>query len=106
MDLYVEPAMNARVAEELAGHLRDAGFNRAEGQVLMLVEEAGEFAAAYRRWTGMARRSGTFDDVSAELADVVIGAWVVADFLNVDLNTAIRDKLQVIFSRGWRESAT
>ena len=47
-------------------------------QVLALAEEAGEFTAAYRRWAGLARRSGPWHDVEAELADVVITAYVTA----------------------------
>jgi NTP pyrophosphatase (non-canonical NTP hydrolase) len=72
-------------------------------QVLALAEEAGEFTAAYRRWAGMARRPGGWDDVCAELADVVITAHVTARVLGIDLDAAWRAKAAVVLSRGWRE---
>ena len=72
-------------------------------QVLALAEEAGEFTAAYRRWAGLARRSGPWHDVEAELADVVITAYVTAHVLGIDLDTAARAKTEVVFTRGWRE---
>jgi NTP pyrophosphatase (non-canonical NTP hydrolase) len=74
-----------------------------DAQVLMLVEEAGEFAGAYRRYSGQARRTGTHADMSAELADVIIGAHVVALYLDIDLSAAIDGKLDVIMKRGWKE---
>lgn len=72
-------------------------------QVMCLAEEAGEFVGAYRRWAGMARRSGPWDDVKAELADVVITAYVTAQVLGIDLDEAIRVKSGKVFSRGWRD---
>lgn len=73
-------------------------------QVLCLAEEAGEFVGAYRRATGLARRTGTWTEVHAELADVVITAYVTAHYLNINLNTAITNKLAVVFTRGWRNT--
>jgi NTP pyrophosphatase (non-canonical NTP hydrolase) len=70
--------------------------------VLALAEEAGEFTAAYRRWAGMARRAGTWDDVLAELADVVITAHVTARVLGIDLDAVWRAKAAVVLARGWR----
>jgi len=72
-------------------------------QVLCLAEEAGELVGAYRRWAGMARRTGTWEDVQAELADVVITAYVTAQVLGIDLDAAWRAKAGVIASRGWRD---
>lgn len=71
--------------------------------VLCLAEEAGEFVGAFRRWAGMARRAGSFDDVRAELADVVLSAYVAAVVLDFDLDAAIREKAAVNGTRGWRE---
>ena len=71
--------------------------------MLALAEEAGEFTAAYRRWAGLARRTGTWHDVEAELADVVITAYVTAHVLGIDLDAASRAKTDVVFTRGWRE---
>lgn len=56
-------------------------------QTLGLIEEVGEFAGAYRRYRGMARRAGSFDEVRMELADVVITAAVTAAEMDVDLDT-------------------
>ncbi len=72
-------------------------------QVLAVAEEAGEFTAAYRRWAGLARRTGPWHDVEAELADVVITAYVTAAVLGIDLDAAARAKTDVVFTRGWRE---
>jgi len=72
-------------------------------QVLCLAEETGEFVGAYRRWTGLARRPGTFTDVTAELADVLIAAHVVARVLRIDLDAAWRAKATVILTCGWRQ---
>jgi NTP pyrophosphatase (non-canonical NTP hydrolase) len=72
-------------------------------QVLCLAEETGEFVGAYRRWAGLARRAGTWEDVTAELADVVISAYAAANVLGIDLDAAWRAKARVILTRGWRE---
>ena len=99
----VNLAEQARVIVKL---LRENGFppemavNRS---VLNLAEEVGEFVGAYRRWTGQARRSGTAPEMWDELADVVIAAYVLAAELDIDLDTVIRAKLDVVFTRGWRE---
>lgn len=101
------PGTLAGLAGTVAGHL-NAHFDPATlpvQQVLALAEEAGEFTAAYRRWAGMARRRGTWDDVRAELADVVITAYVTARVLGIDLDAAWQAKAAVILSRGWREPA-
>ena len=93
------------VAASLAGRLREH-FDPATlpvQQVLALAEEAGEFTAAYRRWAGLARRPGPWQDVEAELADVVITAYVTAAVPGIDLDTAARAKTEVVFTRGWRE---
>jgi len=71
--------------------------------VLALAEEAGEFVGAYRRWAGMARRSGPWSEVQAELADVVITAYLTAHVLGIDLDGACQDKAAVISTRGWKD---
>lgn len=93
-------------AHEIVRNLRANGFDAAQGQqrqVLNLAEEVGEFVGAYRRWAGQARRSGTAEEMYAELADVVITAFVTAEEFGVDLETVIGAKLRKVFSRGWRE---
>jgi len=95
------PAVAATLASRLREHFDPATLP--VQQVLALAEEAGEFTAAYRRWAGMARRTGTWHDVEAELADVVITAYVTAHVLGIDLDAAARAKTEVVFTRGWRE---
>lgn len=92
------------IRENLDEHHGYNGHDPATAQVLGLAEEAGEFVGAYRRWIGAARRSGTFDDVRAELADVVIVAYVTAEYLDIDLDEAITTKLATVFSRGWKDA--
>ena len=89
------------VVEHLREHFDPTGL--AVQEVLCLAEEAGEFTAAYRRWAGMARRRGTWDEVCAELADVVITAYVTARVLGIDLDAAWHAKADLILSRGWRQ---
>lgn len=74
------------LAVEITQHLREhfPDTDLAVQQVLCLAEEAGEFVGAYRRWAGMARRQGSWADVRAELADVVITAYVTANVLEVE----------------------
>ncbi len=80
------------------------GFHDIEKmQVLCLAEEVGEFVGAYRRWRRIARRNGSFNDVEKELADVIISAHVVAQVLGININNAIQSKLEICFSRGWKE---
>jgi NTP pyrophosphatase (non-canonical NTP hydrolase) len=95
-------------ARNIVATLRRNGFDAASGQnrqVLGLAEEVGEFVGAYRRWSGQARRSGTAEEMYAELADVVITAFVAAEEFGVDLEDLIGQKLVKVFSRGWRELA-
>lgn len=74
-----------------------------DAAALCVVEEAGEFAGAYRRWRGYARRPGSFHEMAEELADVVIAAFFAADDYGVDLESEIRVKVAGIFSRSWKE---
>ena len=94
-DLAVE------ITERLREHFPDTDLK--QQQVLCLAEEAGEFVGAYRRWAGMARRSGPWGDVEAELADVVVTAYVTAQVLGIDLDAAVGEKTKVVFTRGWRD---
>lgn len=96
------------LARVIVGHLRDNGFpaeGAANRQVLALAEECGEFVGAYRRWSGQARRAGAAEDMHAELADVVITAFVTAEEMGIDLDKVITDKANVVLTRGWREQA-
>jgi NTP pyrophosphatase (non-canonical NTP hydrolase) len=90
-------------AVEIDEHLKANGFDTDYGQVICLGEEAGEVLKAYRRWSGLARRTGPFEDVVDELADVVLAAAVLAARLDIDLTAAVAAKLGVVHTRGWRE---
>jgi NTP pyrophosphatase (non-canonical NTP hydrolase) len=93
------------VAADVAERLTDAGFTETPHlrQALALAEEAGEFVGAVRRHYGLARRTGPFADVEAELADVVITAFVTAHTMGIDLERAMGEKLGVVYARGWRD---
>jgi NTP pyrophosphatase (non-canonical NTP hydrolase) len=97
------------ISAEIVKNLMANGFDTDQSdnrQVLTLAEEVGEFVGAYRRWSGQARRTDTFDHVTEELADVIITAYVTAHQLNINLDLAVHDKVQAIFTRGWREEVT
>jgi NTP pyrophosphatase (non-canonical NTP hydrolase) len=74
-------------------------------QALNVVGEAGEFAECYRRYSGYARRTDTLENVSLELADVIISAFCMAEMLNIDLDLAVLKKWDIIFSRGYGNQA-
>jgi NTP pyrophosphatase (non-canonical NTP hydrolase) len=102
------PPTLAALADVITAHLRERfpASTEQHQQVLGLAEETGEFVGAYRRWAGMARRTGTWDDVTAERADVVITAYVTAHVLGIDLDAAWRAKARTVLTRGWREPPT
>jgi NTP pyrophosphatase (non-canonical NTP hydrolase) len=93
-------------AEEIMA--RCAGNNAGgteQAQIMALAEETGEFVGAMRRWRGMARRNGTEAEAQAELADVVISAFGMADVMGWNLETLVEAKLDKIFNRGWKEDS-
>lgn len=95
-------------AREIVKHLRANNFAKEtspDRQALALAEEVGEFVGAYRRWSGQARRTGTEQEVRAELADVVITAFVTAEEQGWDLDADIAAKLDIILTRGWGNGA-
>lgn len=101
MSRPIDPAREAtRIASILAVHFD--GDLRAQ-QTISLAEECGEFVGAARRYLGMARRTGTLDDVKSELADVIITAYVTAEVFGFHLDTAVEEKLSVIHSRPWKD---
>ncbi|MGP4030224.1 hypothetical protein [Actinomadura sp. 3N407] len=80
-DLTDLPGLGAFIAARLREHFpRETEQQR---QLLALAEEAGEFVGAYRRAAGMARRTGGWDHVRDELADVAITAHVTAYVLDL-----------------------
>lgn len=103
--MATQPIPLARTARRIAAaqntHYDPA--TAAARQVLAVAEEAGKFVGAYRRATGLARRAGANAEVRADLAEVVITAYLAADALDIDLDAAIADKLTTVFQRGWRQ---
>jgi len=97
-------ACNAAAAYGIEDPQQDTAYILSE--VVHLGEECGEAQGAIRRYLKLARREGTFTDAMDELADVVLAAYVAAYLIDGDLDEAINDKLQVIFSRCWKESAS
>lgn len=67
---------------------------------------AGKAMKAGRRFLGIARRKGTREQLGLALARVVLAVRAVAVAEGIDLEKAIADKLNVVFSRGWREGQT
>ena len=103
--MATQPIPLARAARRIAAaqdtHVDPA--TAAARQVLAVAEDAGKFVGAYRRATGLARRPGTNAEVRADLADVVITAYLAAAALDIDLDAAIGDKLTQVVNRGWRQ---
>ena len=94
-------------AATIADQLRRHGFDpatAAERQVLAPAEECADPAVAYRRFTGQARRTDTRAEMAAELADVVLAAFVTAEKLGIDMDEAITEKLADMSTCGWRDT--
>jgi NTP pyrophosphatase (non-canonical NTP hydrolase) len=73
-------------------------------QILALAEERGEAVKAYRRWAGLSRRTGTKQAFGEELADLIITAFITAAvFDEIDIVYTLKEKLDIIYTRGWRE---
>ena len=84
--------LSVEIVKRLREHFPDTDL--AQQQVLCLAEEAGEFVGAYRRWAGMARRSGPWEDVQAELSDLAITAYVTANVIGVaDVLDSVRESI-------------
>lgn len=93
------------LAADLSAHLDEAfpDRDRVSYQGLAVAEETGEFVGALRRYKGLARRRGTFEELCEEWADVVLTAYITAYELGIDPDKAIASKVDKIYSRGWRE---
>lgn len=77
----------------------------ATAQVLDVAEEAGEFVGAFRRYSGLARRPGTVEELEDEWADVIIAAFSAAKFLGINPVHAIERKAAKVLSRGYKEGS-
>lgn len=72
---------------------------------MCVAEEAGEFVGATRRAMGLARRCGEWSDAALELADVVFSSFIAAEVYGLDLEGALKEKVDIIFTRGFKEAA-
>jgi NTP pyrophosphatase (non-canonical NTP hydrolase) len=91
------------MAEVMAKCRENGAGGTPESQWMCLAEETGEFVGAVRRWKGMARRRGTEEEAQAELADVILSAYGVAEVMGWDVDALVAAKLKKIMSRGWKE---
>lgn len=92
------------VAELFMAKCREAGAGGTQqSQVLAVAEEAGEFVGAMRRWTGQARRNGTEQEAQAELADVILSAYCMAEVMGWDADELLKAKIDKVMTRGWKE---
>lgn len=97
---------NAKFAKEFleAAHANNNNPLPPEwAQALNVAGEAGEFVEAYRRYTGNARREGSLEETSKELADVIISSYVMAERLGIDLDEHILAKQKEIMKRGFKD---
>jgi NTP pyrophosphatase (non-canonical NTP hydrolase) len=78
---YVDLAVE--ITKNLRAHFPDS--DERIRQVLAIAEEAGEVQEAYLLWL----RGGPQGDVAAELADVIITAYVTAVVLGIDLTVKL-----------------
>jgi NTP pyrophosphatase (non-canonical NTP hydrolase) len=71
-------------------------------QAMCVAEEGGEFLKATRRHLGLSRKdpTGAFDEMTEELADVIISAMCAAHVFGIDIEDAIDMKIAKIESRG------
>lgn len=89
--------LRKKLAESFPEH------NQKVMQSTALAEEVGEFVGAARRYLGMARRTGSFEELAEELADVVITAFITAEVFEVDIDREVDAKLKKVFQRGWKD---
>ncbi len=95
------PEIAARVDADLTENCSWHGDT--DLMTIAMVEEAGEAAGAYRRWRGCARRKGTIEELEDEIADVLLTTCILALNLGIDIDQAVMNKVDKIYSRGWNE---
>ncbi len=69
-----------------------------------LQEEAGELSGEVLTFLKIARKKKIdnfkFEDLESEFADVVLSLLVLADDMWIDINKALKNKLEIIENRG------
>jgi NTP pyrophosphatase (non-canonical NTP hydrolase) len=66
-----------------------------------VAEETGEFVGAFNKFSGTSRQVSSHRKMAAELADVVIAAYMAAEVLGIDLNSEVTCKAEIMSARGW-----
>lgn len=98
------------IAVDIAMQLKGAGFREDESltrQLFAVAEECGEFVGAVRRFYGLARRNGSWEEVQREWADLVFTVFLAADTLGMgraQMENALNRRFGEINARPWRET--
>lgn len=97
-----------KLTEEIKVHAQRGNTDQEwqDAQALKLAEEVGEFAGAYNRWRGFARRDGMMGDVLEELSDVIISGFAMFAILGFDPEVYMKDKLNKVITRGYVDPAS
>lgn len=101
--LSVNPSLSA-LQDYVRKLEEERGFtgNTIQQEALLLGEEIGELFKALRKQQKMAIDSkSTVGAVDEELADVLIYICAIANRLNIDLETAFREKERINEQRIW-----
>lgn len=106
--LHLIPHPDLAALQAYVGQMeRERGFAKSpvQQQCLLLGEEVGELFKAIRKQQGLrldaASKVGTIDE---ELADILIYLCSIANRLDINLETALRDKEEVNKQRVWKKS--
>lgn len=100
---------DAAITPYLVAHYADIDLDNMEFDINAVAvfhrpyQEAGKAMKAGRRFLGIARRTGTKEELADALIRVVFSVQFTAQSRYINLEQAIADKLNVIFNRGWRE---
>lgn len=68
-------------------------------QGVKLSEEVGELSEQILKEQGFQRKEKTAGSVGEEVADVIFAAALIAEDFGVDLESALREKLEKLYSR-------
>ena len=73
-------------------------------RTVKLSEEIGELSEQILAYSGLQRKTkGDFDDkkLCEEFADVLISTLLIAKYVNIDVENALKDKINKIDGRYW-----
>jgi len=69
------------------------------GQLLKVQEELGEVIQSVLGHLGKQTNGKNFSDAGLEMADVILEMFVLADRMNIDLDTKLQSKIEIIKKR-------